>query len=193
MNEWNVTNIPEIQPQIAAKCKEIGFPMPSDPYIGSLLKTLITSKPNSNLLELGTGIGLSLSWMLDGMDSKSRLTTIDNDQNLIDIAKGFFGTDNRINSICADGEDWILKYSGDKFDLIFADAWPGKYSRIDQTLDLVKSGGFYIIDDMILQANWPDRHEEKVKKLIDYLENREDFNLTKLNWSTGVIIATRKY
>lgn len=193
MNAWNVTNIPGIQPQIAAKCKEIGFSMPSDLYIGNLLKTLITSKPHSNLLELGTGIGLSLFWMVDGMDSKSRLTTIDNDQNLIDIAKGFFGTDNRINIICADGEDWILKYSDDKFDLIFADAWPGKYSQIDQTLDLVKQGGFYIIDDMILQPNWPDGHEEKVKKLIDYLENREDFNLTKLNWSTGVIIATRKY
>ena len=193
MNEWNVTNIPEIQPQIAAKCKEIGFSMPSDLYIGSLLKMLVTSKPNSNLLELGTGIGLSLSWMVDGMDSKSRLTTIDNDQNLIDIAKGFFGTDNRINIICADGEDWILNYSDDKFDLIFADAWPGKYSQIDQTLDLVKSGGLYIIDDMTPQPNWPDGHEEKVRKLIEYLENREDFNLTKLNWSTGVIIATRKY
>ena len=80
MNAWNVTNIPGIQPQIAAKCKEIGFSMPSDLYIGNLLKTLITSKPHSNLLELGTGIGLSLSWMVDGMDSKSMLTTIDNDQ-----------------------------------------------------------------------------------------------------------------
>jgi len=46
---------------------------------------------------------------------------------------------------------------------------------------------------MTPQPNWPDGHEEKVRKLIEYLENREDFNLTKLNWSTGVIIATRKY
>ncbi|MGB5461277.1 MAG: class I SAM-dependent methyltransferase [Eudoraea sp.] len=193
MDDQNFKDIPKMNLQISAKCKEIGFSMPSDLYIGSLLKTLITSKPNSNLLELGTGIGLSLSWMADGMDAKSRLTTIDNDQNLIDIAKGFFGTHDRINIICADGEDWILKYSGDKFDLIFADAWPGKYSQIDEILDLVKSGGFYIIDDMILQPNWPAGHQDKVKKLIDYLENREDFNLTKLNWSTGVIIATRKY
>jgi predicted O-methyltransferase YrrM len=57
--------------------------MPSDIYIGTLLKTLITSKPNSNLLELGTGIGLPLPWMIDGMDSTSKLTTVDNDPELI--------------------------------------------------------------------------------------------------------------
>ena len=32
--------------------------MPSDLFIGTLLKTLITSKPKSKILELGTGIGL---------------------------------------------------------------------------------------------------------------------------------------
>ncbi|MAO37761.1 MAG: SAM-dependent methyltransferase, partial [Zunongwangia sp.] len=29
-------------------------------------------------------------------------------------------------------------------------------------------------------------------QLIGYLENRKDFNLTKMNWSTGIIIATKK-
>ena len=43
--------------------------MPSDLYIGSLLKTLIASKPNAKLLKLGMGIGLSLSWMTDGMEN----------------------------------------------------------------------------------------------------------------------------
>ncbi len=34
--------------------------------------------------------------------------------------------------------------------------------------------------------------EENVDQLIGYLEKREDFNLTKLNWSTGIILMTRK-
>ena len=55
----------------------------------------------------------------------------------------------------------------------------------------IKKGGFYIIDDMSVQANWPKGHEEKVRQLIAYLEKREDFNLTKLNWSTGIIIMNR--
>lgn len=96
--------------------------MPSDLYIGTLLKTLITSKPKSNLLELGTGIGLSLSWMLDGMDSESKLISIDNDPKLIEIANNYFGQDKRLEIICADGAEWIKNYVGEKFDLCFADA-----------------------------------------------------------------------
>ncbi|MEM6770794.1 MAG: hypothetical protein AAF597_09445, partial [Bacteroidota bacterium] len=50
---------------------------------------------------------------------------------------------------------------------------------------------FYVIDDMTSQPNWPAGHEDKVGWLIAYLEDHPHFTLTKLNWSTGVIIATR--
>lgn len=193
MNDSNFPNKPKILPEIEAKSKEIGFTMPSDLFIGTLLKTLITSKPKSNILELGTGIGLSLSWMVDGMDHKSKLTTIDNNPDLTQIAKNFFGSDKRLKFICADGSDWIKNYKGNKFDLIFADAWPGKYSDIDEALELVNLGGFYIIDDMQSQANWPEGHQENADRLIDYLEQRADFNLTKMDWSTGIILMTKKY
>lgn len=192
MNDSNILDKPSLHSQIEAKSKEIGFTMPSDLYIGTLLKTLISSKSNANILELGTGIGLSLSWMVEGIDSASKLITIDNDPALIKIAKSFFGEDKRVEILCQDGSDWIRNYRGEKFDLIFADAWPGKYSEIEEILDLVKPGGFYVIDDMKFQPNWPDGHQEKVVKLIDYLENRNDFGLTKMNWSTGVIIAVKR-
>ncbi|UJH90293.1 methyltransferase domain-containing protein [Antarcticibacterium sp. 1MA-6-2] len=193
MNDFNIQNKPGILSEVENISKEIGFTMPSDIYIGTLLKTLITSKPNSNLLELGTGIGLSLSWMIDGMDSDSKLTSIDNDPELIEIAKNFFGQDKRVELICADGTEWINNYTGEKFDLVFADAWPGKYSEINRILDLIKIGGIYIIDDMSTQPNWPEGHQENVDGLIEYLENRKDLNLTKMNWSTGIIIAAKKY
>ena len=165
--------------------------MPSDLYIGTFLKTLVTSKPNGRFLELGTGIGLSLSWMLDGMDQRSKLITIDNDAELIAIADDYFGKDDRVELICVDGSEWIKQYSGDKFDLIFADAWPGKYSEADEILNLLKVGGFYVIDDMAAQPNWPDGHQDHVDGLVDYLEKKTDFTLTKMNWSTGLIIAVR--
>ena len=193
MNDLNILDIPEIHSEIENKSKEIGFTMPSDLYIGSLLKTLITSKPKSNILELGTGIGLSLSWMIDGMDSQSKLISIDNDPKLIEIAKNYFGKDKRVEIICADGTEWIKSYKGEKFDLVFAEAWPGKYSEVDEILDSIKVGGLYIIDDMLTQPNWPKGHQENVDRLIEYLENRKNFNLTKMNWSTGIIIATKKH
>lgn len=191
MNESNILDKPKIYSIIKAKSKEISFTMPSDIYIGTLLKTLITSKPKSRVLELGTGIGLSLAWMIEGLDSESKLITIDNNQKLITIAENFFRLDSRIEIICEDGSKWIKNYKGEKFDLIFADAWPGKYSEIEEILEMVKVGGFYVIDDMKNQPNWPDGHQDNVDKLITYLEGRKDFSLTKMDWSTGIILMTK--
>ena len=67
MNDSIIPNTPKILTEIEAKSKEIGFTMGSDFYVGSLLKTLVASKPQSRLLEL--------------------------DSNLSQIAKGFFGKD----------------------------------------------------------------------------------------------------
>lgn len=192
MNDANIQDIPKILPEIHRKSEEIGFSMPSDIYIGTFLKTLIASKPNGHFLELGTGIGLSLSWMIEGMDAESHLITVDNDPELIAITKTYFGKDKRLEIICQDGSEWIKGYNGDTFDLIFADAWPGKYGEIGEVLDLITRGGFYVIDDTSVQSNWPDGHEAKVNGLIAYLEDREDFTLTKMNWSTGLILATKK-
>lgn len=192
MNQAIILDTPKSYSKIEAKSKEIGFTMPSDIYIGTLLKTLIASKPKSNILELGTGIGLSLSWMIDGLDKNSTLTTVDNDPALTKIATDFFGLDSRVKIVCQDGTEWIKNYQGAPFDLVFADAWPGKYSEISEILDLIKIGGFYVIDDMSAQPNWPEGHEDKAKRLIKYLESREDFSLTKMDWSTGVIIMTKR-
>ncbi len=186
-----VSDIPSVYPDLLKKSEEIGFTMPSDLLVGRLLKTLIASKPNGNFLELGTGIGLSLSWMIDGMDTDSKLVSVDNDPELIDIASTFFESDSRISLECQDGTDWIMEYRGKGFDLIFADAWPGKYSGLDITLDLLEKGGFYVIDDMLQQPNWPEGHENNVKNLMLALKNREDIVVTKMDWSTGVIIAVK--
>ncbi|MGB2760101.1 MAG: class I SAM-dependent methyltransferase [Maribacter stanieri] len=192
MNDTNIQDIPKIHTEITRKSEEIGFTMPSDLYVGSFLKTLIASKPNGRFLEIGTGIGLSLSWMIEGMDADSKLISVDNDPALISIASSYFGENDRVELICQDGTEWIKEYSGAKFDLIFADAWPGKYSEIDEVLDLLKVGGFYIIDDMTKQPNWPDGHEDNVITLTAYLEKRNDLQLTKMNWSTGLIMAVKK-
>ncbi|REG81741.1 O-methyltransferase [Algoriphagus antarcticus] len=176
---------------IEDECEKIGFTMPSDLYIGTLLKTLVASKPSGNFLELGTGIGLSLSWMVDGMEDCGNIISIDNDPKLTGIVSQLFKLDSRVTILCQDGAEWIKNYSGDKFDLIFADAWPGKYSELYETLALLKVGGLYVIDDMDEQPNWPTGHAEKAKNLIKVLEVKKDFCLTKMNWSTGIILMTK--
>ncbi len=191
MDQANIIKMPGRYPALLEKSREIGFGMSSDVYIGTLLKTLVASKPNGNFLELGTGIGLSLAWMIKGMDENSQIVSVDNDPELIQIANTFFDGESRLELVCTDGGEWLESYNGAAFDLIFADAWPGKYSHLDKALELLKTGGFYVIDDMRKQPNWPSGHEEKAKELVQILEKREDITLTKMDWSTGLIVAVK--
>lgn len=177
---------------LCQETKRCDFTMASDKLAGSLMRNLVASKPGGRFLELGTGTGLSLSWMVDGMDSSSTVISLDNDQDLVDIARSFFGDDPRVELLCTDGESWIENYNGPTFDLIFADTWPGKYNSLNKTLSMVSVGGFYLIDDMLPQTNWPEDHYKKAKELKETLENRKDFHVSTLNWSTGVILLTRR-
>ena len=172
--------------------KENGFNMSSDILTCSLLRTLATSKPSAKFLELGTGSGLATSWILDGMDSNSTLTSIDNDEDLLAIAKNNLGNDIRLNLVHSDGEDWVKNNAGQKFDYIFADTWHGKYLLLDEVLEMLNKGGIYIVDDMLPQLNWPDGHQEKAINFVKYLENKDEVFLTKQNWATGIIIAVKK-
>ncbi|GJM27740.1 MAG: hypothetical protein DHS20C17_03750 [Cyclobacteriaceae bacterium] len=165
--------------------------MASDEKAGSLLRVLVASRSNGRFLELGTGIGASLCWMLDGMDKGSSIISIDNDPELISVSEKLFGKDSRLSLLCEDGAQWIKSYQGVPFDLVFADAWPGKYSLLEETLDLIKPGGFYVIDDMLPQPNWPDGHAEKASILLEHLAQRKDLVSSTLEWSTGVIVCTR--
>jgi predicted O-methyltransferase YrrM len=190
MRDDTFIRIPAQYECISKATQSLSFPMASDLYTGSLLKTLAASKAGGRILELGTGSGLATSWILEGMDEDSKLISIDNNELLMSVAKQNL-KDKRIIFICADGYEWISKYNGSPFDLIFADAMPGKYDLFEETWSLLKPGGFYIIDDMLPQPNWPEGHATKVGELIIELENREDIFLTKLNWSTGIIIAVK--
>ena len=92
----------------------------------------------------------------------------------------------------SDGYEWISQYRGEGFDLIFADAMPGKYDLFEETIAMLRPAGFYIIDDMLPQPNWPSGHDLKVQQFIRMLEERTDLALTKLNWSTGIMIVVKK-
>jgi predicted O-methyltransferase YrrM len=169
-----------------------GFTMPSEVLTCSLLKTLAGTKPGGRFLELGTGTGLSTTWILDGMDDASTLISIDNDETFLNIAKENLGIDKRLRLICTDGGEWIKKNKGQKFSFIFADTWPGKYLLLDEVLDMVEKGGLYIIDDMLPQQNWPTGHAEKATQLIADLDSRDDIILTKMGWATGIVIITKR-
>ena len=192
MNESINQPYPKAYSSIDEDTKSSGFTMASDPLTGTLLRTLAASKPAGKFLELGTGTGLSASWILDGMDGRSTLISIDNDEAFLAIARRHLANDKRLTLVLTDGAKWFGDNQGLKFDFIFADTWHGKYLLLNEALSMLKPGGLYIIDDMLPQPNWPDGHYEKAVKLIDELEQRTDLCLTKQHWATGIIIVVKK-
>ena len=183
--------LPYAYESIDQATKASGFNMASDIQTCSLLKTLAATKPAGKFLELGTGTGLSTSWILAGMDSDSTLVSIDNDEKFLEIAENHLGADSRLALVLADGEDWVESNLNMKFDYIFADTWHGKYLLLDEVLGMLNKGGLYIIDDMMPQPNWPEGHDRKAINLIKDMEARRDLVLTKQVWATGIVIAVK--
>ena len=192
MTEEINQHFPKKYSNIKQATEAAGFTMASDVLTCSYLRTLAASKPSGKFLELGTGTGLSTSWILDGIDEDSTLISIDNEPKFLNIAKENLEPDNRILLILTDGEKWIEENKHQKFDFIFADTWHGKYLLLDEVLSMLNTGGLYIIDDMLPQTNWYEGHDKKVEKLIADLESKNDLLLTKQNWATGIIVAVKK-
>src|SRR3982751_3184418 len=92
---------PKAYVSICEVTKSSGFTMASDVLTCSFLKTLAQSKPGGKFLELGTGTGLSTSWILDGMNEGSTLVSVDNDGAFQNIAKSFLGNDPRLKLVCS--------------------------------------------------------------------------------------------
>lgn len=191
MNDLHNINEPKSIPAIWADTRAAGFTMASEPLTCSLLRTLAASKPSARFLELGSGTGLSTAWLLDGMDSESHLTTVDNDESLLSILKRNLGADPRLKVVCSDGDDYLRALRREYFDFIFADTWAGKYRLLHEALELLNPAGLYVIDDMLPQPNWPEGHAEKVADLVATLEQMKGFRVTKLSWASGVILATK--
>ena len=191
MNDTAELDIPPLILEIERATIDSGFTMASDYQTGSILRTLVATKTNGKILELGTGTGLSTCWLLEGMDSASTLVTVDSESEFVDIAKSFLASDPRVKFFIQDGTDFLRDIKGRRYDFIFADTWPGKYWDFKETLNLLSDGGIYLIDDMLPQDNWPEDHAPKVSALIETIESLEGFKFTKLAWSTGVIVISK--
>ena len=190
-------DLPYIQPppqldSIKAKTTELQFSMSSQILVGAMLRMLATSKPGGRFLELGTGTGIATAWILQGMDAKSTLISVDNDGIVQKVAMDSVGGDPRLTLVTSGGLEFLESQPGESFDFVFADAMPGKYEGLDAALAVVKPGGFYVIDDMLPQANWPEGHALKVPILMGKLATNPDFEILPLIWASGVVVAVRR-
>jgi len=176
---------------ILERTRALGFEMSSEPRVGALLRVLAASKPGGRILELGTGTGISAAWLLDGMDRDAQLISVDTNADSQTVALDILGSDPRLKLVTEDGTSFIRRQAEGSFDLIFADAMPGKYEALNDVLILLRIGGLYVVDDMLPQTNWPDGHGSKVSSLLTELSAKQSFEVARLAWSSGLVILAR--
>lgn len=191
MDDQAFTRTPRTLSGIRGDTEALGFSMASEPKTGALLAALAASKPGGRFLELGTGTGVGTAWLLSGMDAASRLESVDADPACVAVARRHLATDARVTFHVMDGAEFIGQAPQGQFDLIYADAWPGKFSHLNEALSLLRVGGIYFIDDLLPQPNWPDGHAPKVPALIEALEHRSGFTTVKLSWASGLMLVVR--
>jgi predicted O-methyltransferase YrrM len=197
----------------------LNFNMASERGTGNLLQVLAASKCGAHadrsssvgrksggrFLELGTGTGVATAWLLSGMDEHSTLISIDTDPNAQSVAREILGSDPRLTLLTEDAEAWLNSHFAvlppsqnpppkpeEQFDLIFADAMPGKFIARDQALALVAPGGFYVVDDLLPQPNWPEGHADKIPPLLYTLSSHPGFFSLPLAWASGIMVLVRR-
>lgn len=177
--------------QLLERTREIGFTIASEPGVGALLRVLAASKRGADFLELGTGTGIGTCWILDGMDEESRLTTVDSNLEVQQTARDLLGEDPRVLFVHQDGADFLRGSNPESYDLVFADAIPGKFECVEEALSSVRIGGFYVVDDTIPREEWPEGQEARLKPRLESLANDRRFVCVPIEWSSGIVVAVR--
>ena len=124
--------------------------------MGNLLKVLLLLKQPQKILEVGTAVGYSSILMSENMPQNCRITTIENYEKRIPVAKNNFkraGKEEVITLLEGDAMD-ILKELDGTYDFIFMDAAKGQYINfLPELLRLMTAGGLLISDNVLQEGD----------------------------------------
>ncbi|MFI6071349.1 O-methyltransferase [Actinoplanes sp. NPDC051343] len=161
-----------------------GFTISSEPPAGPLLAVLAAAvPPGGRILEIGTGTGVGLAWLVEGLGGRT------------DVEVRSVEHDPRLGRLAAEA-DWpenVTLHEGDvldlldtlgTFDLIFADAEGGKWHGLDRTIAALAPGGHLLVDDMATA-------HEQTARVRDTLLTHPGLTVVELACGTGLILATR--
>lgn len=124
--------------------------------MGNLLKVLLLLKQPQKILEVGTAVGYSSILMSENMPQNCRITTIENYEKRIPVAKNNFkraGKEEVITLLEGEAMD-ILKELDGTYDFIFMDAAKGQYINfLPELLRLMPAGGLLISDNVLQEGD----------------------------------------
>ncbi|SKA75983.1 Predicted O-methyltransferase YrrM [Clostridium sp. USBA 49] len=172
--------------------------------VGKFLQLMINIKKPKKILELGTAIGYSAILMSISCNFDSKITTIERNPQMVDIAYNNickYGFKDKINIVQGDCLD-ILEKLKDKYDLIFIDAGKGHYNHfLPYCLKLLNKDGIIIADNVLFRGMVASKELVKkrkitiVKRMQSYLEaisNNKELITSVIPMGDGIAVTTKR-
>lgn len=171
----------------------------------NLLKLLLAMNQPKRILEVGTAVGFSALLMEEYNPVDCRITTIENYEKRIPIAKANFlraGKQNVIELIEGDAA-FVLKELQEPYDFIFMDAAKGQYINfLPEIMRLLKNGGVLVSDNVLQDGDIMEsrfavtrRNRTIHKRMRDYLyeiTHVKELTTSVLPIGDGVTISVKK-
>lgn len=171
----------------------------------SFLKVLLAANRPAKVLEVGTAVGFSTLLMCEYGPSDMKITTIENYEKRIPIARENFrkaGRESQIELITGDAGEILAKLD-EKYDLIFMDAAKGQYIHwLPDVLRLMHAGSILVSDNVLQEGDLIESHylvERRnrtiYKRMREYLyELKHDPRLETsiLPLGDGVAVSVKK-
>ncbi len=124
--------------------------------MASFLKVLLAMNKPENILEIGSAVGYSAILMSENISETARITTIENYDKRIPIARENFkraGKENVITLIEGDAGE-VLKTLTGPYDFIFMDAAKAQYIVIlPEVIRLLAKGGVLVTDNVLQEGD----------------------------------------
>ena len=118
----------------------------------SFLKVLLRMKRPLHVLEVGTAVGFSAILMSEYVPEECKITTIENYEKRIPIARENFkraGKEDQITLIEGDAFE-VLKTLQGPYDFIFMDAAKGQYiAYLPEVMRILNPGGILVSDNVL--------------------------------------------
>ena len=122
----------------------------------SFLKVLLTIQKPMRILEVGTAVGFSALLMSEYAPAGCKITTIENYEKRIPIARNNFkraGKESQITLLEGDAME-VLPMLDEPYDFIFMDAAKGQYIHyMPEVMRLLKTGGTLVSDNVMQDGN----------------------------------------
>jgi predicted O-methyltransferase YrrM len=174
------------------KSNELGL-NPIGQGVGALLKFLASTIDASNVVEIGTGTGVSGLWLFRGMNSAGVLTSIDSDQERQRAAKEIFSdagiATNKIRLIAGRAIEVVGKLTDNAYDLMFINGDKLEYETLfEQSLRLLRPGGLLVFHNILGDSNTADN--EAVRIVSEKIKDDSRLVSVMIPSGSGMIAAS---